>query len=41
MATFGVAGDELLEYICQENNPFGVTIPGYTGPSLGNEPTKK
>jgi hypothetical protein len=42
MATFGVPGDELLEYICQENNPYGVgTIPGYSGPSLGNEPRKK
>jgi hypothetical protein len=39
MATFGVPGDELLEYICQENNPFGQgTLPGYKGPALGNTP---
>jgi len=34
-------GDELLEYICQENNQYGIqTIPGYKGPTFGSAPTK-
>ena len=34
-------GDELMEYICQENNQYGAaTIPGYSGPKMGNQPEK-
>ncbi len=34
-------GDELLEYICQENNQYGIqTIPGYKGPTFGSAPAK-
>ena len=30
MATLSPPGDELMEYICQENNQYGVqTIPGF------------
>ena len=33
--------DELLEYICQENNQYGAaTIPGYKGPQMGKDPLK-
>jgi hypothetical protein len=32
MATLSPPGDELLEYICQENNQYGVqTLPGFKG----------
>jgi len=32
MATLSPPGDELLEYICQENNQYGVqSLPGFTG----------
>ena len=31
-ATLSPPGDELLEYICQENNQYGVeSLPGFTG----------
>jgi len=34
-------GDELLEYICQENNQYGIqTIPGYKGPTFGGSTSK-
>ena len=34
-------GDELLEYICQENNQYGIqTIPGYKGPTFGAAPAE-
>jgi hypothetical protein len=38
MATLSPPEDELLEYICQENNQYGVkTLPGFTG---GLAPTR-
>lgn len=38
MATASPPQDELLEYICQENNQYGIqTLPGYDGPKVGNE----
>jgi hypothetical protein len=41
MATKMPPQDELLEYICQENNQYGAaTIPGYSGPKMGNQPQK-
>ena len=41
MATLMPPQDELLEYICQENNQYGAaTIPGYSGPKMGNQPEK-
>jgi hypothetical protein len=41
MATASPLQDELLEYICQENNQYGAeTIPGYKGPAVGNVPLK-
>jgi len=42
VATLMPPEDELLEYICQENNQYGAsTIPGYQGPQMGKEPLKK
>jgi hypothetical protein len=39
MAIASPPQDELLEYICQENNQYGVaTLPGYSGPQIGNQP---
>jgi hypothetical protein len=41
MAIASPPQDELLEYICQENNQYGVaTVPGYKGPVMGNQPRK-
>jgi len=41
MATLMPPEDELLEYICQENNQYGAaTIPGYKGPQMGKDPLK-
>jgi hypothetical protein len=41
VATLMPPQDELLEYICQENNQYGAqTIPGYKGPQMGKEPLK-